>query len=134
MCRGENNRMGGKENRMGASPIPTIGPDINANKELAMKVGKQRIHDLPFNDVTSLGAYAAELQAQAEARGEMLPPAVRLQIGEPSFRTPEHIRHAAVYTIEHEPLTYGPAEEHTSERQSPAPPLCRPPPGRKREY
>jgi aspartate aminotransferase len=74
-----------------------------------MKVGKQRIHDLPFNDVTSLGAYAAEMQARAEARGEVLPPAVRLQIGEPSFRTPEHIRRAAIQSIEHEPLTYGPA-------------------------
>jgi aspartate aminotransferase len=74
-----------------------------------MKVGKQRIYDLPFNDVTSLGAYAAEMQARAEARGEVLPPAVRLQIGEPSFRTPEHIRRAAIHSIENEPLTYGPA-------------------------
>ena len=74
-----------------------------------MKIGKQRIHDLPFNDVTSLGAYAAEMQAQAEARGEVLPPAVRLQIGEPSFRTPEHIRRAAMQAIEREPLTYGPS-------------------------
>src|SRR6266516_4059899 len=72
------------------------------------KFGKQRIHDLPINDITSLGVLAQQLQQEAEARGEVLPPAVRLQIGEPSFRTPEHIRQAAVYAIENEMLTYGP--------------------------
>src|SRR6185312_12718343 len=46
----------------------------------------------------------------ADARGEILPPAVRLQIGEPSFRTPEHIRLAAIRSVECEPMTYGPAK------------------------
>ncbi|HLX58104.1 MAG TPA: aminotransferase class I/II-fold pyridoxal phosphate-dependent enzyme [Ktedonobacteraceae bacterium] len=74
-----------------------------------MKVGKPNIHNLPINDITGLGAYAQQLQQEAEARGETLPPAARLHIGEPSFRTPEHIRQAAVESIQHEPLTYGPA-------------------------
>jgi aspartate aminotransferase len=74
-----------------------------------MKFGKQRIHNLPSNDVTDLGVYAQQMQQQAEARGEVLPPAVRLQIGEPSFFTPEHIRHAAIQAIEREQMTYGPA-------------------------
>src|SRR5437588_2019390 len=73
------------------------------------KFGKQHIHDLPINDITTLGEVAQQLQQQAEARGEALPPAVRLQIGEPSFRTPEHIRLAAIQAIQNEPMTYGPA-------------------------
>ena len=73
-----------------------------------MNFGKQHIHDLPINDITTLGLYAQQLQREAEARGEVLPPAVRLQIGEPGFRTPEHIRRAAVESIEREPITYGP--------------------------
>jgi hypothetical protein len=52
-----------------------------------MKFGKPQIHNLPINDVTTLGAFAYELQQEAEARGEVLPPAVRLHIGEPSFHT-----------------------------------------------
>ncbi len=74
-----------------------------------MKVGKQHIHDLPINDITNRGAYTRQLQREAEQRGEVLPPAVRLQIGEPSFRTPEHIRLAALAAIQNEPITYGPA-------------------------
>jgi len=74
-----------------------------------MKFGKQHIHDLSSNDVTDLGAYAQQLQFEAEARGEVLPPAIRLQIGEPSFVTPEHIRRAAMQAIETEQMTYGPA-------------------------
>lgn len=73
-----------------------------------MNFGKQHIHNLPINDITTLGLYAQQLQREAEARGEVLPPAVRLQIGEPGFRTPEHIRRAAVETVESEPITYGP--------------------------
>jgi aspartate aminotransferase len=73
-----------------------------------MKSGKQHIHDLPINDITTLGAFAQQLQQEADARGEVLPPAVRLHIGEPSFRTPEHIRQAAIHSIESETLTYGP--------------------------
>jgi len=74
-----------------------------------MKSGKPQIHNLPINDVTTLGAFAYELQQEAEARAEVLPPAVRLHIGEPSFRTPEHIRLAAIEALHTETLTYGPA-------------------------
>src|SRR2546423_5246575 len=73
------------------------------------KFGKQRIHDLPINDIPSLGALAQQLQQEAEARGEILPPPAHLHIGEPSFRTPEHIRLAAIQSIENETLTYAPA-------------------------
>src|SRR5580700_11136288 len=72
------------------------------------KVGRQHIYSLPINDVTTLGQFVAQLQQEAEARGEVLPPVARLQIGEPSFQTPEHIRRAAIETIASEPLTYGP--------------------------
>ena len=73
------------------------------------KSGKQRIHDLPINDITTLGALAQQLQQEAKARGQELPSPAYLHIGEPSFRTPEHIRLAAVRSIENETLTYGPA-------------------------
>lgn len=73
-----------------------------------MKFGKQQIHDLPINDITTLGAYAYELQQEAESRGEILPPASYLHIGEPSFRTPEHINLAAIEALHSEILTYGP--------------------------
>src|SRR6266516_1297521 len=74
-----------------------------------MKSGKPQIHNLPINDVTTLGAYAFELQQEAEARGEVLLPAARLHIGEPSFRTPEHIRLVAIDALYTETITYGPA-------------------------
>ena len=74
-----------------------------------MKSGKPQIHNLPINDVTTLGAYAFELQQEAEARGETLPLPARLHIGEPSFRTPEHIRRAAIEALQTETMTYGPA-------------------------
>src|SRR5207245_2120663 len=53
--------------------------------------------------------FAYELQQEAEARGEVLLPAARLHIGEPSFRTPEHIRLAAIDALHTETITYGPA-------------------------
>ncbi|GAC1434653.1 MAG: aspartate/prephenate aminotransferase [Ktedonobacteraceae bacterium] len=74
-----------------------------------MKTGKQRIHDLPVNDITTLGEYARQVEAEAQQHGIVLPPQILLQIGEPSFRTPEHIRLAAMHAIESEPITYGPA-------------------------
>ncbi len=74
-----------------------------------MKIGKQQIHNLPINDITNLGAFAYELQQEAEARGELRPPAAHLHIGEPSFRTPEHINLAAIEALHGEPMTYGPA-------------------------
>lgn len=75
-----------------------------------MKCGKQRIFDLPLNEVTSLADIARQFEREAALRGEARPGAVRLQIGEPSFRTPEHICQAAIAAIEREPLTYGPAD------------------------
>lgn len=72
------------------------------------KFGKPLIHNLPINDITSLGALSQQLRQEAELRGEILPPPALLHIGEPSFRTPEHIRLAAIQSIEHEPITYGP--------------------------
>jgi aspartate aminotransferase/aminotransferase len=74
-----------------------------------MKSGKPQIHYLPINDVTTLGAFAYELQQEAEARGEVLLPAARLHIGEPSFWTPEHIRLAAIEALQGESITYGPS-------------------------
>jgi len=74
-----------------------------------MKLGKQHLRNMPPNDIINLGLLAQQLQEEATVLGEQLPPLARLQIGEPSFRTPEHIRQAAMQTIEHEPLTYGPA-------------------------
>src|SRR5438067_12924885 len=74
-----------------------------------MNFGKQRIYDLPINDIIYLGVLAQQLQQEAKERGETLPPLARLQVGEPSFRTPEHIRHAAIEAIASEPITYGPA-------------------------
>lgn len=73
-----------------------------------MKLGKQHLQNMPPNDIIDIGILAQQLQEEAKARGEQLPLLARLQIGEPSFRTPEHIRQAAIETIEHEPLTYGP--------------------------
>src|SRR5579859_4993421 len=74
-----------------------------------MKTGKTDIHNLPINDITNLSVVAQRMVQEAQARGEVLPPAARLHIGEPSFRTPEHIRHAAIEALQDEPLTYGPA-------------------------
>ncbi len=73
-----------------------------------MKFGKQHLHDLPVSDITTLGAYSDQLQLEAEFRGEILPPPVRLQIGEPNYRTPEHIRQAAIESIANEIQTYTP--------------------------
>lgn len=73
-----------------------------------MKVGKGYIHKLPVNDITTLGVLAQQLQLEAESSGNALPAAARLHIGEPSFRTPEHIRLAAIEAIQNGPITYGP--------------------------
>ncbi|MBE3559196.1 MAG: aminotransferase class I/II-fold pyridoxal phosphate-dependent enzyme [Ktedonobacteraceae bacterium] len=74
-----------------------------------MKLGKQRIYDLPVSAMALLSGVSQEMERAARTRGEALPPPVRLQIGEPSFRTPEHIRQAAIEAIASEPQTYGPA-------------------------
>jgi aspartate aminotransferase len=73
-----------------------------------MKLGKQHLHNMQPNDIIDIGVLAQQLQLDAAVRGEQLPPLARLQIGEPSFRTPDHIRQAAIETIDHEQLTYGP--------------------------
>src|SRR2546423_2033382 len=73
-----------------------------------MKVGKGSIHKLPVNDITSLGVLAQQLQLEAESSGNALPAAARLHIGEPSFRTPEHICLAAIEAIQNGQITYGP--------------------------
>ncbi len=85
--------------------------DVDATNNISkhsLHSGKSTIHDLPVNDITSLGSVAQRIQQEAEARGVSLPPPARLHIGEPSFRTPEHIRQAAIESIEREPQTYGP--------------------------
>ncbi len=81
-----------------------------------MKSGKPQIHNLPINDVTTLSAFAYELQQAAESRAEVLPPAARLHIGEPSFRTPEHIRLAAINALQTETVTYGPSASSPRDR------------------
>src|SRR5690348_13631676 len=73
------------------------------------KYGKPYLHEIPVPDIVSLGSYADRLQREAEARGEVVPPPIRLQIGEPNFSTPDHIRLAAIESIARETLTYGPA-------------------------
>ncbi len=73
-----------------------------------MKVGKGYIHKLPVNDITTLGVLAQQLQLEAESSGNALPEAARLHIGEPSFRTPEHICLAAIEAIQNGQITYGP--------------------------
>ncbi len=74
-----------------------------------MKFGKERIYTQKSNDITTLGETARQQQIEAQQRGIVLPTQVLLHIGEPSFRTPEHIRQAAIHAIETEPITYGPA-------------------------
>lgn len=74
-----------------------------------MKYGRQHLHDLQINDIISMGMLAEKLQREAADRGVVLPPLAALQVGEPNFRTPEHIRRAAEEAIASEPLTYGPA-------------------------
>ena len=73
-----------------------------------MKVGKGSIHKLPVNDIITLGVLAQQLQLEAESSGKALPEGARLHIGEPSFRTPEHICLAAIEAIQNGQITYGP--------------------------
>jgi len=73
-----------------------------------LKTGKAGIYHLPVNDITNLGSIASQVQREAEAQGVLLPPPLRLHIGEPSFRTPEHINQAAVESLQSEVQTYGP--------------------------
>lgn len=90
-----------------------------------MKFGKPYLHEIPVPDIVFLGGYADQLQQQAEASGKILPPPIRLQIGEPDFRTPEHIRLAAVESISQETQTYGPAAGWPWLRELLADKVCR---------
>jgi aspartate aminotransferase len=74
-----------------------------------MRSGKAQLSDLPIPDITFLGEYADRLQLAAESQGILLPPPIRLQIGEPDFRTPDHIRLAAIESITREKQIYGPS-------------------------
>jgi Aspartate/tyrosine/aromatic aminotransferase len=76
---------------------------------MTVKFGKPYLHAIPVPDIVYLGTYADRLQREAEARGESLPSPIRLQIGEPNFSTPDHIRQAAIESVGRETLTYGPA-------------------------
>lgn len=73
-----------------------------------MKTGKERIYRLPTNDITNLNSVAHQMQRAAEAQGVILPPPLRLHIGEPSFPTPGHITRAAQEALQTEVQTYGP--------------------------
>ena len=73
-----------------------------------MKIGKEHLYTLPLNDITNLNSIAQQAQREAEAAGVHLPPPLRLHIGEPGFRTPEHICQAASEALRTQPLTYGP--------------------------
>lgn len=72
------------------------------------KTGKAGIYHLPVNDITNLGSIAQQVQREAEAQGVLLPPPLRLHIGEPGFHTPEHIKQAAMESLQSEVQTYGP--------------------------
>jgi aspartate aminotransferase len=74
-----------------------------------MKYGKDHIFNQLPNELTEMGPRADLLLREAAARGETLPPQRRLHIGEPNFRTPEHIRAAATASINNESQTYSPA-------------------------
>lgn len=54
------------------------------------------------------------IQAQASQQ----PGCIRLEIGEPNFRTPAHIRRAAEVALEERPLTYGPPQGLLSLREA----------------
>lgn len=73
-----------------------------------MKIGKEATFTIPENGFGIVSAYARQLQLEAQARGETLPPPRPLQMGEPDFRTPEHIRSAAIEALQHEAINYGP--------------------------
>jgi aspartate aminotransferase len=74
-----------------------------------MKSGKTHLSELPIPDITFLGEYADQLQTAAASKGILLPSPIRLQIGEPDFRTPEHICQAAIESIQREKQPYGPS-------------------------
>lgn len=82
-----------------------------------MKYGKEHIYRQPVNDLTEMGPYAEHLQQEAALQGKERPALLRLNLGEPGFRTPEHIRQAACESLLHEMQTYGAAAGHPHLRQ-----------------
>ncbi len=72
-----------------------------------VKRGISDMYHMPANDLRLINMYA---QQRAREQGEhTLPAPIALALGEPHFRTPEHIRSAALKTIQDEEITYGPA-------------------------
>ncbi len=55
---------------------------------------------------------------QLAALASQRPGCIRLELGEPDFRTPEHIRRAALEAIERKSITYGPSAGLLSLRQA----------------
>lgn len=55
---------------------------------------------------------------QVAALASQQPGCIRLETGEPDFRTPEHIRRAVIEAIEQRPVTYGPPAGLPSLRQA----------------
>lgn len=86
--------------------------DVHAENPLSQETGamagKARLSQLPTNDITNLSSIAQQLQHDAQTQGRPLPPPLRLHIGEPSFRTPEHISQAAIQALQRDAQTYGP--------------------------
>ncbi|GHO53198.1 pyridoxal phosphate-dependent aminotransferase [Ktedonobacter robiniae] len=73
-----------------------------------MKIGKESIYNQPAGGFGAVSAYARQLQREAHEHGEALPPPRPLQMGEPNFLTPTHIRKAAIEALEREVIPYGP--------------------------
>jgi aspartate/methionine/tyrosine aminotransferase len=55
---------------------------------------------------------------QIAALAGQQPGCIRLELGEPDFRTPAHIRQAALDAIEDKPITYGPSQGLRSLREA----------------
>ncbi len=55
---------------------------------------------------------------QIAALAGQQPGCIRLELGEPDFRTPAHIRQAALDAIEQRPITYGPSQGLPSLREA----------------
>jgi len=74
-----------------------------------VKCGMPNIHQMPSNDLRLMNIYAQHLQLARERGENALPAPIALSLGEPHFRTPEHISSAAMKAIRHEEINYGPA-------------------------
>lgn len=74
-----------------------------------VKCGMPDIYQMPSNDLRLMNMYAQHLQLARERGENALPAPIALSLGEPHFRTPEHISSAAMKAIRHEEINYGPA-------------------------